>query len=119
MSEPPPESPVDPVRAFACRNPACADYGERGRGNLYFRGWSGRGKRARMVYCRTCKTSSSERKGTALERSRLPPEKVAGILAWARAGCGVRATSRFTGVSRDAVSRHLARDRARAATGWA
>ena len=98
-----------PIERFFCHNSDCPDHGKRGHGNLYSRGWSGRGKRIRLVYCRTCKKSYSERKGTALERSRLPPDKAVSVLDHLREGCGVRATSRLTGVSRDAVSRHLAK----------
>jgi hypothetical protein len=97
------------IEHFFCHNSACADHGKRGNGNVYFRGWSGRDRRIRMVYCRTCKKSFSQRKGTALERSQLPTEKAVCVLDHLREGCGVRATSRLTGVSRDAVSRHLAR----------
>jgi hypothetical protein len=97
------------IEHFFCHNSACADHGKRGHGNVYFRGWSGRDKRIRMVYCRTCKRSCSERKGTALERSQLPTDKAVSVLEHLREGCGIRATSRLTGVSRDAVSRHLAR----------
>ncbi len=102
-----PSSP--PIEAFFCHNSSCADHGKRGHGNLYFRGWSGRGQRIRMAHCRSCKGSCSERKGTALERSRLPPDKAVSVLDHLREGVGVRATSRLTGVSRDAVSRHLAK----------
>ena len=98
-----------PIERFFCHHSACPDHGKRGHGNLYFRGWSGREKKIRMVYCRTCKKSFSERKGTALERSQLPPDKVVAILDHLREGCGLRATSRLTGVSRDAISRTLAK----------
>ena len=103
------EASVLGIEYFFCHNSACSDHGKRGHGNVYFRGWSGRGKQIRMVYCRTCKRSYSERKGTALERSQLPTDKAVSVLDHLREGCGVRATSRLTGVSRDAVSRHLAR----------
>ncbi len=91
-----------------CHNSDCPDHGKRGHGNVYFRGWSGRDKRIRMVYCRTCKKAYTERKGTALERSRLPADKAACILDHVRDGVGVRATSRLTGVARDTVSRYIA-----------
>jgi hypothetical protein len=91
-----------------CHNSICPDYGKRGHGNVYFRGWSGRDKRIRMVYCRTCKKASSERKGTAFERSLLPADKVVSVLDHIREGCGIRATSRLTGVSRDTISRYIA-----------
>ncbi len=89
-------------------NFACPDHGNRGHGNVYFRGWSGRDKRIRMVYCRTSKKASSERKGTAFERSQLPTDKVVSVLDPIREGCGIRATSRLTGVARDTISRYLA-----------
>jgi hypothetical protein len=97
-----------PIESFFCHNSACPDHGKRGHGNLYFRGFSGRDRLIRMVYCRTCKKSSSERKGTALERSRLPADKAIAVLDHVREGCGVRATSRLTGVARDTVSRYIA-----------
>ena len=103
------EASALPIEHFFCHNSACADHGKRGGGNVYFRGWSGRNKSIRMVYCRTCKRSYSERKGTALERSQLPTDKAVSVLEHLREGCGIRATSRLTGVSRDAVSRHLAK----------
>jgi len=96
------------IEHFFCHNSACADHGKRGRGNVYFRGWSGRDKQIRMVYCRTCKRSYSERKGTALERSQLPTDEAVSVLEHLREGVGVRATSRLTGVSRSTVSRYLA-----------
>jgi transposase-like protein len=91
-----------------CHNSACPDHAKRGHGNVYFRGWSGRDQRIRMVYCRTCQKAFSERKGTAFERSLLPADKVVSVLAHLREGCGLRATSRLTGVSRDTISRYLA-----------
>jgi hypothetical protein len=91
-----------------CHNSSCPDHGKRGHGNVYFRGWSGRDKRIRMVYCRTCKRSYSERKGTAFERSQLPSETIVSVLDHIREGNGVRATSRLTGVSRDTISRYVA-----------
>jgi hypothetical protein len=102
------EPSAAPIDHFFCHNSACADHGKRGHGNLYFRGWSGRDKKIRMVYCRTCKRSCSERKGTALERSQLPTDKVVAVLDHIREGCGVRSTSRLTGVSRDTISRYIA-----------
>ena len=96
------------IEHFFCHNSACPDHGKRGHGNVYFRGWSGRDKRIRMVYCRSCKRSYSERKATALERSQLPTDQTVSVLDHLREGCGIRATSRLTGVSRDTVSRLLA-----------
>ena len=95
------------IEHFFCHNSDCPDHGKRGQGNVYFRGWSGRNKRIRMVYCRTCKKSYSQRKGTAFERSQLSDDLVVSVLDHLREGCGVRATNRLTGVSRDTISRYL------------
>ena len=97
-----------PIESFFCHDSACPDHGKRGHGDVYFRGWSGRDKAIRMAYCRTCKKAYSQRKGTALERSRLPADKAIAVLDHVREGCGVRATSRLTGVARDTVSRYIA-----------
>jgi transposase-like protein len=96
------------IEPYFCHHSSCPDHGKRGHGNVYFRGWSGRHKRIRMVYCRTCKKASSERKGTAFERSQLPTDKVVSVLDPIREGCGIRATNRLTRVSRDTISRYIA-----------
>ncbi len=97
-----------PIEHCFCHNSACPDHGKRGHGNVYFRGWSGRDQRIRMVYCRTCEKAYSERKGSAFERSLLPTDKVVSVLDHIREGCGIRPTSRPTGVSRDTISRYIA-----------
>ena len=95
---------------FFCHNSDCPDHGKRGHGNVYFRGWSGRNKRISMVYCRTCKKAYCQRKGTAFERCQLPDDLVVSVLDHLREGCGVRATNRLTGVSRDTIWRYLGLD---------
>jgi transposase-like protein len=96
-----------PIEYFCCQNKDCPDAGQRGKGNLYFRGWSGRGQRIRMVYCRTCKRSFSERKGTPLEDSRLPEGKAISLLEHIREGTGTRATSRLVKVDKNTVTRYV------------
>ena len=98
---------MHPIEHFCCQNPKCPDRGVRGRGNLSFCGWSGQGKRIRMVWCRTCGARFSERKGTVLEQSRLPQEKAVALLEHIREGCGTRATSRLLDVHRDTVTRYV------------
>ena len=98
---------MHPIEHFCCQNTACPHQGLRGQGNLYFRGWSGTGKRIRMVYCRTCKQSFSERKGTVLEDARLPQDKVVALLEHIREGCGTRATSRLVKVDKNTVTRYV------------
>ena len=97
------------IEHFCCQNSHCSDAGVRGGGNLYFRGWSGKGRRIRLVYCRTCKRSFSERKGTVLEHARLPDDKALAILKHLREGCGTRATSRLVDVDKNTVTRDLAK----------
>jgi hypothetical protein len=99
---------MHPIENLCCQNSHCPNAGLRGHGNLSFRGWSGRGKRIRMVYCRTCKARFSERTGTVLEQARLPDEKVAEVLNHLREGRGTRATSRLATVDKNTVTRSLA-----------
>ena len=95
---------MQPIEQFCCQNKECKDYGIRGKGNLRFRGWSGIGKRIRMIFCCTCEESFSERKGTVLEQSRLSKEKAISILDHIREGCGTRSTSRLVGVDKNTVT---------------
>ena len=94
-----------PIEEFCCQNKNCPDYGKRRAGNLGLHGWRGKNKDIRLLYCRTCKTRFSERKGTALYYSRLPEDQAVGILDHVREGNGVRATSRLVGVHPGTVSR--------------
>ena len=96
-----------PIEHFCCQNKACPDAGQRGKGNLYFRGFSGRGQRIRMVYCRTCKKSFSERKSTPLQGCRLPLHKAVSLLEHIREGTGTRATSRLVKVDKNTVTRYV------------
>ncbi len=74
---------------------------------LYSTGWSGKGKRIRMIYCRTCGAHFSERKGTVLEHARLPAEKTILMMKHIQEGCGTRATSRLVGVDKNTVTRYV------------
>ena len=78
------------LEAFCCQHSSCADYGQRGAGNLRWHGWSGKKKQIRMLYCRTCKQYFSERKGSALWQSRLPEDQAVSVLEHIGEGCGVR-----------------------------
>jgi len=95
------------IENFCCQNSSCPDFGLRGKENLSYCGWSGRGKRIRMIYCHTCQAHFSQRKGTVLEHSRLPVEKAIAVLEHIREGCGTRATSRLVGVSTNTVTRYV------------
>ena len=45
----------------------------------------------------------------SLERAQLPTDLVVSVLDHLKEGVGIRATSRLTGVSRDTISRYLAK----------
>ena len=107
---------MDDFSRFCCQNPDCPDYGKRGRGNLRVCMEFGQTVRLRLLYCRTCKARFSERKGTPFFQSHLPQSKVVDVLAHLAEGCGVRQTSRLSGVHRDTVTRYsqLAGDHAKA-----
>jgi hypothetical protein len=64
---------TDDLSRFCCQNDDCADYGQRGQGNLTVCMRYGPQQR-RLLYCKTCKARFSERKGTPLFDSRLPEE---------------------------------------------
>ena len=100
---------MQPIESLCCQNSHCPDAGTRGGEILYFRGWSGKSRRIRLVYCRTCKRSFSERKGTVLEHARLPDDKALALLNHLREGCGTRATGRLVEVDKNTVTRYLAK----------
>ncbi|CAK0740990.1 hypothetical protein CCP3SC1_1250005 [Gammaproteobacteria bacterium] len=58
------------------------------------------------IYCHTCRKYFSEQKGSILEQSRLPEEKVESSLEHLREGCGVRQTARLTHVNQNTVTRY-------------
>jgi LacI family transcriptional regulator len=96
-----------PIEDFCCQNDNCSHRGKRGAGNLSFKGWSGKGKKIRLIHCKECKTNFSERKGTVLSQSRLKEDKVVQILDHLREGCGTRSTGRLAKVSARAVTRYI------------
>ena len=89
-----------------CQRPQCPDYGNWGHGNLTVCGHYGQAQQYRLLYCRTCKARFSERKGTPLHRSGLPPEKALAVVEHLADRTGVRATARLTGVNRNTVVRY-------------
>lgn len=98
---------MDNLGTFCCQNPACPDVGKRGHGNLSVTSRYGPGKSRRMLRCSTCKARFSERKGTPLFDSRLPPERVVAILGHVAEGNGTRKTARLTGSHQDTVTRYI------------
>jgi LacI family transcriptional regulator len=97
---------MDDLSRFCCVNPDCADYGRRDHGNLTVPARYGPHRR-RLLRCRTCKARFSERKGTPLFDTRLPPDQAAAVLKHLADGCGVRQTSRLVGVNKNTVLRFV------------
>lgn len=95
-----------PIEIFCCQNKDCSHFGLRNQGNLCFSGWSGTGKKIRMLRCSICGDCFSERRGTPLWGSRLSEEVALSLLHHLREGCGTRATSRLLDVSKDTVTRY-------------
>jgi transposase-like protein len=96
---------VDDLSTFCCLNPDCPRFGQRHAGNLSVCARYGRNQ-TRLLYCNACKARFSERKGTPLFDSRLPPDKANAILAHVAEGVGVRKTARLVGVNKDTVVRY-------------
>jgi hypothetical protein len=65
--------------------------------------------RRRLLYCCTCKSRSSERKGTPLFNCHLPEEKAISLLEHIAEGCGVRKTGQMVGVNKDKVTHYCRR----------
>ncbi len=105
----------DDLSRFCCQNQNCPDYGKRGAGNLTACMRYGKGKRIRLLYCRTCKARFSERKGTPFFQARLADDKIVSVLEHIAEGVGVRKTGRLVGVNKDTVVRYslLAGDHAK------
>jgi hypothetical protein len=101
-------APLDELDLSCCQNPACADHGLRGQGNLRGCFRYGRGRRRRLAR-RTCQRRLSERKGTALFGARLPHAQARAVLQHPQDGCGARQTARLTGVDKDTVGRYALR----------
>jgi transposase-like protein len=97
---------AEDLTRFCCQRPDCPDYGRRGHGNLTVCGQYGKTRQYRLLYCRTCKARFSERKGTPLYRSGLPPEKALAVVEHLADRNGVRATARLVGVNRNTVVRY-------------
>ena len=90
---------------FACPNPACALFGQRGQNNLRPHGWSSKARGIRCLRCTCCGKSFSERAGTPLFGSHLAEAKTVQIVQHLAEGTGARPTSRLCGVSLNTVLR--------------
>lgn len=99
-------SAVDSLAALRCPHPDCSHFGkspdEGGKFWLNHRV----GKHKVAIYrCAHCRRYFSERRGTLLEQSRLPPGEALAILDHLREGNGIRRTARLTHHATNTVSR--------------
>jgi len=97
---------VDDLARFCCHNQDCRDHGQRGAGNRTVCMRYGKRQHLRLLYCRSCKARFSERQGTPLCGAKLETATIVSVLDHVSEGCGVRKTSRLTGVHRDTVIRY-------------
>lgn len=95
----------DDLSRFCCLNSDCSLHGQRDAGNLSVRDRYGKQRQIRLLHCNACGSRFSERKGTPLFHSCLPPEKAVSVLQHLVEGNGVRQTERLVGVHRDTVMR--------------
>jgi len=82
-----------PLAFFACPNPDCPSFNVFGAGNLSVAEHMGKGKAIRRLYCNVCHGRFSERQGSLLEDSKLPPPSVRRIVKCFGYGLSVTATA--------------------------
>jgi len=83
-----------PLEELCCVNPQCPLCEKKGGGNLSIRMGKSNGK-WRILRCKACRKEFSERKGTAMYKSHLPPEKFVEIAEHLKEGVGIMATARL------------------------
>jgi hypothetical protein len=91
--------------AFACPNPKCSAFGQRGLPSIRPHGWSSKARNLRCLRCTVCNKSFSERAGTPFFRTQLPEDQIAAIAEHVVEGNGMRPTARLCGVSLNTVLR--------------
>lgn len=94
------------LTGFCCQNRECPDYGRRAKGNLAVDSWYGKNKQYRLLYCHSCGTRFSERKGTVLFYSQLSEAKIALLRGYLDRGLRVRDIAQLTQVNRNTVVRY-------------
>jgi len=104
-----------PLAFFACPNSECADFNHFDAGNLSIAEWMGKDKAIRRLYCKTCGTRFSERRGSLMQYTKLPQEDVVRIVKCLGHGCSVEATTDICEVDTRTVQRLLQKSGKRAA----
>jgi transposase-like protein len=101
-------TPPDPTLvALACPHPDCPDFNRFGAGNLSVTEWTGKLKRIRRLYCKSCGQRFSERQGTLMEYAKLPQETVVRIVKCLGHGCSIEATADICEVDARTVAKLL------------
>ena len=90
---------------FACPNPKCQAFGQRGQPSIRPHGWSSKARHIRCLRCTVCNKSFSERAGTPFFRAQLPEDQIVAIAEHVVEGNGMRPTARLCGVSLNTVLR--------------
>ena len=100
------KDPRPALENLCCLNVQCKTYGQRGQANLRVRKTYG-ADRIRYLRCGCCGDEFSERKGTALFNCKIREAQAVWVIEHLDSGCGLNATARLVGVSKDAVGRLL------------
>jgi len=102
-------SPVEPwpLAFFACPNPDCPSFNIFGGDNLSVAEYMGKNKAIRRLYGNVCHGRFSERQGSLLQGSKLPPAEVVRIVKCFGYGLPVAATAEICGVDPRTVQRLL------------
>lgn len=82
----PPEPARDQYKGLSCPEPSCRLFNQPGQGNLRHRSWTGKNKEIERIICQVCGREFSERRGTLMEKTKLPEEKVTRLLKCQRWG---------------------------------
>lgn len=100
------KEPRPALENLCCLNAQCNAYGQRGQANLTVRKTYGV-DRIRYLRCGCCGEEFSERKGTTLFNCKIGEAQAVSVIEHLDSACGLNATARLVGVSKDAVRRLL------------
>jgi hypothetical protein len=92
------------VKSLCCINRECKQYGEKGKENIKIRKVYGQDQ-IRYLRCRRCGEEFSERKGTAMYKSKIAESKAVSVIEHLDSRNGINATARLVKVAKDTVSR--------------
>jgi transposase-like protein len=85
--------PRDDLSGFACPNEDCCDFNRFAAGNLSVCERTGKDRRIRRLYCKSCGRRFSERQGSLMAKSKLPEDTVVRIVKCLGYGCSVEAAA--------------------------